>query len=248
MGDYQSVFKRYEKKYLINAEKRKVLLDMVNTNLEKDKYYKCTILSIYYDTPSDFIIRNSLDKPMYKEKLRLRSYGIPDKEDTVFLEIKKKYDGIVYKRRTSIPLCEVEKFFDGTKNPESQIERELLWTIKHYKNISPAMYVSYDRTSFCGTYNSDFRVTFDTNILYRDTALTLADGIWGEQLLEGDMYIMEVKSPYAIPLWFSHSLEQLKIYPSSFSKYGSAYQLCKAGKNSAENKDKGGEKRELAFA
>lgn len=226
MKEYQSIFKRYEKKYIVSYDQRERLLDLAGAHIKKDKYFKGTICSIYYDTPSSLIIRNSLEKSVYKEKIRLRSYGVPGNDDEVFLEIKKKYEGIVYKRRTSLRLYEAEDFFKGTREPHSQIEKELMWSIEHYDGIHPAMYISYDRISFCGTEDSTFRLTFDTNVTYRNTSLSLSDGIWGERLLESGMYIMEVKSPYAIPLWLADGLEEMKIYPSSFSKYGTAYQIC----------------------
>lgn len=225
MSDFQTVFKRYEKKYIVNCEQRKEILEAAGDYLTKDKYYKGTVCSIYYDTPTRQIIRNSIEKPIYKEKLRLRSYGVPERTDEVFLELKKKYDGIVYKRRAVMSLADAENFICGMREPQTQIERELAWELNFYKSVEPAVYISYDRTSFCGTDDTSFRLTFDTNVIYREEALSLSEGIWGDRLLDEGLYIMEVKSPLAIPLWLAHKLDELKIFPSSFSKYGTVYTM-----------------------
>lgn len=223
MAEFQSIFKRYEKKYILNTEQRKAFLEKASKYISKDKFPHCTICSIYYDTPSKILVRNSIEKPVYKEKLRLRSYGVPKAEDKVFLELKKKYQGVVYKRRTSMTLREAERFLKGKRRPTSQIEREIAWFLSFYKGIEPSMFVSYDRDSFCGIEDKALRITFDSNPLVREERLSLSDGIWGEKILDEGLYIMEVKSPYAIPLWLSHILNELEIFPTSFSKYGTGY-------------------------
>lgn len=221
--EFQSIFKRYEKKYILNTEQRDALLERASKHIAEDKFPHCTICSIYYDTPSKILVRNSIEKPLYKEKLRLRSYGVPKSEDKVFLELKKKYDGVVYKRRTAMTLREAERFLKGKRKPISQIEREIAWFLSLYKGIEPSMFVSYDRDSFCGIDDKTLRITFDSNPLVREEKLSLSDGIWGEEILSDGFYIMEIKSPYAIPLWFSHALNELEIFPTSFSKYGTGY-------------------------
>lgn len=229
MADFQSIFKRYEKKYMLTASQREAIIAAAGDYIEKDKFYRTTVCSVYYDTPSKILIRNSIDKPEYKEKLRLRSYGVPTEDGKVFLELKKKYNGIVYKRRTSMKLCEVEDFFNGKIAPQTQIEKELAWAISYYDGIESSVFISYDRTSFCGTEDKTFRLTFDSNMLYRQDSLSLAEPIHGKKLIDDGLYIMEVKSPLAIPLWLSKTLDDLEIYPTSFSKYGTVY------KNSMKN-------------
>lgn len=237
MSEFQSIFKRYEKKYIINDLQRGELLKIAGGRIAEDKYPHCTICSIYYDTPSRILIRNSIDKPIYKEKLRLRSYGIPKDDDKVFLELKKKFNGVVYKRRTAMKLRQAERFLNVRRKPTSQIEREIAWFISFYKDIEPSMFVSYDRDSFCGTEDSTLRITFDSRPLVREEKLSFSDGIWGEKILDNGLYIMEIKSPYAIPLWLAHALDTLEIFPASFSKYGTGYQnserkkLCEHGKS-----------------
>lgn len=223
MSQFQSIFKRYEKKYILTAQQKNEILGVASQYLAKDKYFHSTICSIYYDTPSRLMIRNSIEKPVYKEKLRLRSYGTPTADDKVFIELKKKYRGVVYKRRTAMALREAEMFLAGKILPKTQIEKELAWALKYYDVIKPSMFVSYDRDSYCGIHDKGLRITFDSNPLVREEKLSLSDGIWGEKILQDGLYIMEVKTPYAMPLWLADELDRLKIFPSSFSKYGTGY-------------------------
>lgn len=176
------------------------------------------------------MIRNSIDKPPYKEKLRMRSYGVPSASDTVFLEIKKKYNGVVYKRRSVFSLNDAQAFMNGQLEPKCQIERELAYTISFYDDILPSVYISYDRTSFCGVDDPHFRLTFDNNLIYREQELSLDKGIWGEKLLDSGVYIMEVKFPNSMPLWFSDILDEMKIFPTTYSKYGTIYSLSESFK------------------
>lgn len=223
MSEFQSIFKRYEKKYIITALQKQKILQTAKPYIVEDKYFHSAVCSIYYDTPSRLMVRNSIEKPVYKEKLRLRSYGVPSADDKVFIELKKKYRGVVYKRRTVMTLSEAEIFLSGKLLPKTQIEKELAWALKYYEGIEPAMFVSYDRDSYCGIQDETLRITFDSNPLVREEILSLADGIWGEKILHNGLYIMEVKSPYAIPLWLADALDKQKIFPASFSKYGTAY-------------------------
>lgn len=170
-------------------------------------------------------MRNSIEKPVYKEKLRVRSYGVPNDEDMVFVELKKKYKGVVYKRRIEMTLAQTRDFFAGKDVPHDnpQIENELKYFLKFYEGIAPAMYLSYDRLAYCGAEDPSLRLTFDTHILYREEQKELDKGIWGKELLPAGMRVMEIKIPNAMPLWLSAILDELEIYPASFSKYGTAY-------------------------
>lgn len=170
-------------------------------------------------------MRNSIEKPVYKEKLRVRSYGVPNDEDMVFVELKKKYKGVVYKRRIEMTLAQTRDFFAGKEVPHDnpQIENELKYFLKFYEGIAPAMYLSYDRLAYCGAEDPSLRLTFDTHILYREEQKELDKGIWGKELLPAGVRVMEIKIPNAMPLWLSAILDELEIYPASFSKYGTAY-------------------------
>ena len=243
MGKEANIFKRYEVKYLLTEEQYEELRERTKEHLIEDSYGETTICNCYFDTPDYRLIRTSLEKPVYKEKLRLRSYGTPEQPDKqVFLELKKKYRGIVYKRRECMNYQEAEEYVLQGVKPEqdTQILREIDWAMHYYGRLIPAMNLSYQRiamyekqpegaaevTEQCGTHtgNLDLRITFDRNILWRTEHLRLKDGVYGNELLEPGQRIMEVKTPGAIPRWFADILDEMKLYPVSFSKYGRAYQ------------------------
>jgi SPX domain-containing protein involved in vacuolar polyphosphate accumulation len=225
--NYQDTFKRYEIKYLMSAKQKKELMRSLGKRMTLDCYGRTTIQNIYYDTPDYRLIRTSLEKPVYKEKLRLRSYGTADADKTVFIEIKKKYDGVVYKRRTSATEREATAYLNyGIKllGHEDQISKEIEYFRTFYKGLKPAMVISYEREAFFGNEDPDFRVTFDENILWREEDLTLCKNAYGEAILLPGQCLMEVKVAEAIPLWLSIELNRLGIYQTSFSKYGKAYE------------------------
>ena len=221
-----SVFERYEKKYLVNRELCDTFLKEIEPYMQQDKYGLHTICNIYYDTRNYELIRTSIDKPEYKEKLRLRSYGIPNHDSKVFLEIKKKYAGVVYKRRIELNYDEADRFLKEGKKPEGkyseQIYNEIKYFISYYKP-EPALYLAYDRMAFFGKENPDVRITIDKNIRSRQKDMELAYGDEGEKLFDEDLKLIEIKIPGAFPMWLSNILDKLNIYPVSFSKYGSIY-------------------------
>lgn len=218
-------FKRREIKYLLDDDEYNSLKERLQARLVEDEHGRSTICNIYYDTPDFRIIRKSLEKPVYKEKLRLRSYGTAGAEDKVFVELKKKYNGIVYKRRETLTLAQSDEYLAGhTKAPcDTQIFREIDWFRDYYGNLKPAMYISYEREAYYSLENPDLRITFDRNIMYRSYNLSLAAGVEGESILEPGQHLMELKAGGAIPVWFTKILDELGIYPASFSKYGRAY-------------------------
>ncbi|MBO5372289.1 MAG: polyphosphate polymerase domain-containing protein [Lachnospiraceae bacterium] len=220
----QDTFKRYEKKYLLNAEKMQKLLPIIEEHMQLDEYGKHTICNIYLDTENFALIRESIEKPVYKEKLRLRSYGVPTDSDTVFLELKKKFDGIVYKRRIAMPLKQaMDYLYEGKElEQKGQIPKELDYAIQKYK-VHPAVYLSYERRAYYGKEQADLRITFDENILCREEKLDLREGSFGTPLLEESESIMEIKIPGTMPLWLSKALSENEIFPFSYSKYGTYY-------------------------
>ena len=226
-----TVMKRYELKYLLSAEQTAFITEKLKGHMEADQYGKTSIASLYYDTPSYQLIRMSVEKPPFKEKIRLRSYGIATEESPVFLELKRKADGIVYKRRveTTIPL--VEKFFAGEGDicAAGQINREITTFRDHYKTLIPACLIIYDRTAFFEP-GSDLRLTIDENPRYRVEDLTLTKSMDGSSRLEPGKTVLEIKAQDAMPLWLTKILSEGKIYKGSFSKYGEAFrqQLMKA--------------------
>lgn len=221
----QEIFKRTEKKYLLDRDTYEKLIKRLEKYTQKDKYYESDIMSLYYDTPDYRLIRTSIEKPVFKEKIRLRSYGVPHSADAVFLEIKRKYKGVVYKRRSIMPLKDAYEFTHGgdVSPHNAQIENELKWAFRYYTGLAPRMLVTYHRFSYFANDNHNVRITFDDRILYRDYDLDPSGGIYGTELLEDGQRIMEIKIPGSAPLWLSHILDELKIYPTSYSKYGTAY-------------------------
>jgi SPX domain protein involved in polyphosphate accumulation len=225
VAEVQKVFKRVEKKFMIDDKTYTELMKRLEGKMKIDKYGKTTICNIYYDTPNNRLVRTSIEKPVYKEKLRVRSYGTPDDDGLVFVELKKKYKGVVYKRRIDMTLAQSRDFISGKSSPgkNPQIEKEISYFLKYYEGIAPAMFLSYDRIAMAGVENPNLRVTFDSHILYRQEALELDKGVWGKELLPSNIKIMEIKIPNAMPMWLSRILDDLNIYPTSFSKYGTAY-------------------------
>ncbi len=220
-----NIFERHELKFLINEWQRRFLEQALRERIVPDPHGESTICNIYYDTPDFRLIRTSLEKPIYKEKLRLRSYGPALPEESVFLELKKKYSGIVYKRRISVTEQTAVDFLNGTAPlpEESQIGREIEYFLRFYQDLEPAMYLSYDRAAFFSREDPDLRVTFDKKIRWRTEGLSLSEKPGGAQILAPGQSLMEIKAADAIPLWLVHLLEEGEIHRISFSKYGRAY-------------------------
>lgn len=225
MQAYQAVFRRHELKYLLTASQYKELRHLLAGYMCPDAYPTSTISNLYYDTPDFRLVRHSMEKPAYKEKLRLRSYG-PARNDTpAFVEIKKKFDGVVYKRRQQMPYRQALGFLAGQIGPgtQSQIARELEWFLQLYRPLAPAMFIYYDRVSLRGVQDEQLRITFDASLRWRAHELDLRSGTQGTALLLPGQVLMEVKAAGAMPLWLARALAGLSIYPHSFSKYGQAY-------------------------
>lgn len=226
------VFERHEIKFLLDARQRARLEHAFDGKMLPDPYGKSTICNIYYDTPDFRLIRHSLEKPIYKEKLRMRSYGPVEHTSQVFLELKKKFDGIVYKRRISLPEQEATDFLSG-KAPlqsNSQIAREILYFYSFYQNLEPKVHLSYDRAAFFSQDDPSLRITLDANIRWRPDQLQLTARPGGAQLLLPGQSLCEIKSASALPLWLVAILNEAAIRPTSFSKYGRAYQSMLAKK------------------
>ncbi len=222
----QMTFKRYELKYMLTRAQKKAVLKAMEPYMQLDKYGRMTIRNIYYDTDDFRLIRKSMEKPVYKEKLRVRSYKQVSGEDPVFVELKKKYKSVVYKRRLSLPENDVTKSFDtGWPLPvKSQIGDEIEYFRRFYENLKPAVFLSYEREAYFMKDGGDFRVTFDENILYREEDLSLKSPVYGSPILSPGMTLMELKCSGSIPLWMCRVMTEAKINKISFSKYGTAYQ------------------------
>ena len=224
-------FKRYEMKYLLTEKQYEAVKAAFCDSLVPDRFAKTTIQSLYYDTVDNRLIRASLEKPVFKEKLRLRCYGLNDCDKDVFIEMKRKYDGVVYKRRITCKELQAQAVLGGAS--DTQIGKELEYFARFYGELYPKMLIIYDREAFYDRTDSSVRLTFDSNILARGWDLELENGIYGERVLENGLYILEVKTSGAMPMWIAEMLNEFKIYPTSFSKYGTAY---KNGLLTRENK------------
>lgn len=221
---YQAIFKRYEIKYLITKTQEHELKTIMAEYMTADKYGKSTICNLYFDTPDFLLIRRSIEKPIYKEKLRLRSYGKATPEKQVFPELKKKYNGIVYKRRLDMTEKKAMACLSGKMSfPDTQIGREISYCFERYRGLAPRVFLSYEREAFYAKDSGDFRMTFDENILWRDYDLSLCNGSYGAPILDSGRVLLEVKTSGSIPLWLTKWLSENKIYKTSFSKYGNAY-------------------------
>ena len=221
---YENIFKRVEEKYLLTKELQYQLLEEINSHIKKDKYFKSSIYNIYFDTKDNDLIINSLNKPLFKEKIRLRSYKIPKLDDEVFLEVKEKYKGIVGKRRVKLKLQDFYNYLENHKyDNKNQIMKEINYYFEFY-DLIPKIYIAYDRISYQGIEDSNLRITIDSNLRSRNEDLRLELGDVGKRYSNKDYYIMEIKTLGAIPLWLVRALSELKIYPISFSKYGKIYE------------------------
>ena len=220
----KSVFTRYELKYLVTKEQQKELLKLIDLYMTPDEFGQSSIYNLYYDTATFLLIRRSFDKPVYKEKLRLRSYLRADSDTQVFLELKKKHKDIVYKRRISLSEENATGYFENAFHlPDTQIGREIDYFKNIYEDLAPRVWITYDRQAFFGKQDDDFRITFDENILWREEDLSLCSEKYGNLLLDEDLVLMEVKVTGGMALWLTHFLTENQIYKTSFSKYGNVY-------------------------
>lgn len=236
------VFNRHENKYLINEKIINQLQARIADQMELDAYNKkhetYTITNLYYDTDDSQLIRVSLQKPRYKEKLRLRGYGVPGLDDKVYVEIKKKVSGLVNKRRSAVRLADAYKFLESGILPEPQpfhnrqVLREVACILEHY-DLKPSLYLAYDRRAYASTC-CDLRISFDCNIRSRRVGLRLEAGDHGVQLLPDDSWLMEIKTANCMPIWLPRLLSEYKVYPVSFSKYGRVYQQQLASRAAAQ--------------
>ena len=222
---YQGIFKRKELKYMLDDAQYERVLSIIAPYMRLDDYGRTLISSLYFDTPDFRLIRTSMQKPIYKEKLRLRSYGVPADNSLAFAEIKKKYKGIVYKRRVMLPYSEALCWLsgEGEAPDDSQISREIDYIRDYYAPISPACVLSYDREAYYSERDASLRITFDERVRYRFTELDLMQGDRGVYLTGDGMHLMEIKIAGGMPLWLARGLSDARIFPTSYSKYARAY-------------------------
>ncbi len=243
-----TVFKRYEKKFLVTYDQYRMLMDFLTDYMTFDRY--CVdekvygLLNVYYDTPDNILIGRSTDQPLYKEKLRLRSYFPPkDNDAKVFFEIKQKYKGIVTKRRVEMRYGEALEFTETGHAPKLadnsylnvQVAYEIEQMFKRYPGLAPAVFIAYDRMAMFGKEDKELRLTFDRNIRVRRENPTFEYGTDGDEILPEGKLLMEIKIPNAMPLWLARFLSQNNIFNSSFSKYGKEYEYRIKGKKAIDH-------------
>ncbi len=229
----ENVIIRFEQKYLLSLAKAKELERRLQGHMQADGYGRQTICSLYYDTEDLAAAQGKEHKKSYREKLRIRSYGVPDAESPVYMELKKKICGVSCKRRAALCWHEAEVACQSGRLPlkAGQIGGEIGWFLQRQAPLPKAV-ISYDRLAFYGTEEPDLRLTLDQNLRCRGEALSLSQGDWGEPMLPPGRVMMEIKAPGALPFWLAEMLAGLGIYPCSFSKYQTAAQngFYKGGK------------------
>lgn len=224
MNETKLTFKRYEKKYLLSPDEYARIRARLDAFIEPDEFFSSTVCSVYYDTEDFEFIRRSIDAPVYKEKLRLRSYNVPCADDAVFIELKRKFKGLVYKRRAVLPADEARRCLSGEcpLPGGSQIMRELDWFVAN-NDVRPRVFIACDREAYRARDDAELRITFDKSIRWRQTELDLTAGAHGEELLPPGYVLMEIKLPDAAPMWLAHMLSEDALFPRGFSKYGECY-------------------------
>ena len=235
---FQTIFKRYELKYLITQKQKEIILKEIEPYMKLDKYGRTTIRNLYFDTDDYRLIRHSIEKPTYKEKLRIRTYSKAESTSTVFVELKKKYNHVVYKRRIALSEKEAINWLcnNWCKN-NTQISKEIDYFLEYYKNLHPVVFLSYEREAYFTKEKSDFRLTFDDNIIFRTEDLSLQSEVYGTRILDDRLVLMEIKCSGGIPLWITKVLSKNNIYKTSFSKYGTVYREHIYPKITEENKN-----------
>lgn len=220
--EYTDTFQRVEHKYLLERQEANELYKLIKDHLVDDVYPSYSLHNVYYDSADNVLIRRSLEGPCYKEKIRVRSYGEPDSDKPAYIELKKKYDGIVYKRRIQVKEGEINECMAKDHELNSQIGNEIAY-VRDFYDVQAKMFIGYDRRAFAGKDEDDVRITFDTNIRYRLDHLSLHDDHPDEYLLDKNKILMEIKVMDRYPLWLSHALNKMKLTRTSFSKYGTIY-------------------------
>ena len=229
--DAVTMMQRYEMKFILTKDQLVAFKNALIGHMEVDQYGKTSIASIYYDTPDYYLIRTSIEKPIYKEKIRLRSYGLANDDKQVYLELKRKVSGMVYKRRISVNEETANNFLNKKASlKDNQISHELVYFRDQFKELEPKIMITYDRTSYAET-NGNIRLTIDESPRYRTHDLNLHTSMEGNLLLPSGSAILEIKVQQELPLWLVHILSENKIYKTSFSKVGTAYQMIHSNKD-----------------
>ena len=246
VSSVQSTFARKETKYVLSQTQYSCFMDRIGDVLEEEPFGRSAISSLYYDTKTFELINRSMEKPRYKEKLRIRSYGEYRPDAAVFAELKTKFKGIVYKRRVQLsekaaylfmngkpyeqaqlefPLAAEKRTIHHSAQVDTQIAREIEACVARHPGLRPAMMVIVDRLPLHTTDGSGVRITYDFNARYRTDELAFSRGLHGEPIMPNDEVILEIKCQGAYPLWLVRALNEVKAYARPCSKYAMAYEI-----------------------
>ena len=229
------VFHRFEKKFILTHEQYAEIAQTLcarmkidDNNKSGDMYH---VRSLYYDTPHNSLISEALSTPRYKEKVRLRAYGKPQRDDIVFVEIKKKVNGVGSKRRIELPLNDAYMFLDCGRLPcsyeddKAQVMREIYAILsRNGMNLRPSALISYSRLALDGLEDKGLRITFDSDLRGQTHDLLLESEDRGTPIIDSEHVVMEVKAPAALPLWLTRQLSHRQTFARKFSKYRAIYQ------------------------
>ena len=227
----KETFQRKELKYLLDAPSLYRLREAVSRHLLPSEFGTSQVNSLYLDTRERSVIARSVEKPLYKEKLRIRWYrsGSLATASEAFVELKKKHKGIVYKRRLAVSPQTAIGFSRGSGLGGSQIAREIEAARQRMGDLLPSALVICRRTSFGSDGEGELRITFDEGL----RVLDLFDGGQTVYPLEPGQVVLEVKGANAHPFWLVDALSAERAYPVAFSKYGAFYERVAARHASA---------------
>lgn len=231
------IFSRRELKFLLPFETYKALANDMMPYMRYDKFGdgfgRYNIVSLYFDTPQKTIYYETRNKLLFRQKLRLRVYDEADLNSTAFLEVKQKFKNVVNKRRTLVPLQSAYDYIYQNQSIADQVSNpQILKEIDHFKqlyNLHPEIVVSYDRQAFHGLYDPDLRVTYDYNLLCRNDDLHIENGPQGENFVDPNLVVMEVKITNSVPLWLTELLSDYGLQKQGVSKFCTSLDVMEQG-------------------
>ncbi len=229
------IFKRKEQKYLITLDQYSLLLEQIMPYMRSDKFGvdgRYIVSSLYFDSDDHNIYFETKNKLTFRQKLRLRTYNETGIDETAFFEVKQKHNNVVNKRRMLLPLEEAYHYLEkGDKKHLKDFHTsnlQVLREIDHFRTLyklKPEMVVSYERHALHGIDNPDLRITFDFNLRCRNDDLLLEHGSDGEQFIDNNLIVLEVKVNDSVPLWLTRILQALQCEQRSASKYCTSMEL-----------------------
>lgn len=223
------VFTRREQKYLITKQQYQALIKKLNYRMRPDLNGidgRYTVTSLYFDNEDRDIYYETKNRLRFRQKLRLRVYDDTDINGTAFFEVKQKHNKVVNKRRMILPLQEAYRYLsyspgesrEGYETSNTQVLRE----IDHFRwlyQLEPEMIVSYDRHALHEIDNPDLRITFDFNMRTRNDNFAVEDGPYGDNFVDTDLVILEVKVDDSVPLWLTRILQEVQCDQRGASKF-----------------------------